>query len=174
MIELKKLSAGYGGVLVIRDVSAAFARGEVVGIVGPNGAGKSTLLKAIRGMIPSMGGEISMDGEDAAGMSRGALARLAAYLPQARRCPDMTVGQTVLHGRFPHLRYPGTYREADREMARAAMEKMGILSLAERPLSTLSGGCGRRCTLPWRWPRIPRTFYWTSPLSTWISPISLP
>lgn len=140
MIELRNLTAGYGGVPVIRGFSADFALGEVVGIVGPNGAGKSTLLKAIRGMIPSMGGEIRMDGEDAAGMSRGEMARRAAYLPQARRCPDMTVGQTVLHGRFPHLRYPGTYRETDRAMARAAMEKMGIWSLAAQPLSTLSGG----------------------------------
>lgn len=140
MIELRDLSAGYGGQAVIRGITADFAPGEVVGIIGPNGAGKSTLLKAIRGMIPSMGGEVCLDGANIAAMHRVELARLAAYLPQTRRCPDMTVEQTVLHGRFPHLRYPHTYRDTDRHIARSAMEKMDILALAERPLSTLSGG----------------------------------
>ncbi|MBE6575333.1 MAG: ABC transporter ATP-binding protein [Ruminococcaceae bacterium] len=140
MIETKNLSAGYGGTPVIRGISAAFAPGEVVGVIGPNGAGKSTLLKAVRGMIPALGGAVCLDGESIAGMSRGELARRAAYLPQTRRCPDMTVEQTVLHGRFPHLRYPHTYRDTDRDMARAAMEKMDILALAGRPMSTLSGG----------------------------------
>lgn len=140
MIEIKNLSAGYGGNPVIRGISAVFAPGEVVGVIGPNGAGKSTLLKAVRGMIPSRCGEVCLDGENIAAMGRSELARRAAYLPQTRRCPDMTVEQTVLHGRFPHLRYPHTYRDTDRDTARAAMEKMDILALAGRPMSTLSGG----------------------------------
>lgn len=147
MIELRDLWAGYDGCPAIRGITADFAPGEVVGIVGPNGAGKSTLLKAVRGMIPAMGGEIRMDGEDAVGMRRGEMARRAAYLPQTRHCPDMTVGQTVLHGRFPYLRYPGTYGDADRAMARSAMEKMGILPLADRALSTLSGGMRQKVYL---------------------------
>ena len=140
MIEIRNLSAGYGAKTVLCNVSAKFEAGKLTSIVGVNGCGKSTLLKAILGILPPSDGEILIDGTPLAKMSRNEIAKRVAYLSQGMAVPDMTVGQLVLHGRFPYLSYPRHYKAADREIAREAMEAVGIAELAEAPLSSLSGG----------------------------------
>lgn len=140
MLELRNVCAAYGSEEILHGISASFRAGQLISIVGPNGSGKSTLLKTMLGLIPASGGEILLDGAALESLGRPAIARRVAYLAQGKGSADMTVGQLVLHGRFSHLRYPRIYRDADRRMAAAAMEKMGLTALADRPLSTLSGG----------------------------------
>lgn len=140
MLELRNVTAAYGSEEILRGISASFAAGQLISIVGPNGSGKSTLLKTVLGLLPASGGEIFLDGAALESLGRLAIARRMAYLAQGKGSADMTVGQLVLHGRFPHLRYPRIYRDADRRMAEAAMEKMGLTDLAAKPLSALSGG----------------------------------
>ena len=140
MLELRNVCAHYGSEEILHGISASFRAGQLTSIVGPNGSGKSTLLKTMLGLVPASGGEIRLDGAALESLGRPAIARRVAYLAQGKGSADMTVGQLVLHGRFPHLRYPRIYREADRRMAAAAMEKMGLTALADKPLSTLSGG----------------------------------
>ena len=81
-----------------------------------------------------------MDGVDTAGWSSRAFARQAALLPQSRPVPEITVEALVLHGRFPYLGYPRRYGPADRAAARSAMERSGVLELADRNVARLSGG----------------------------------
>lgn len=140
MIEIKNLSAGYGAKTILGGVSAKFETGKLTSIVGVNGCGKSTLLKAILGILPPSSGEILLDGAPIARMSRNEIAKRVAYLSQGMAVPDMTVGQLVLHGRFPYLSYPRRYSTADCEIAHEAMEAVGIAELADSPLSSLSGG----------------------------------
>ncbi len=140
MIEIKKLSAGYGSKSVLQNVNAEFEAGRLTSIVGVNGCGKSTLLKAMLGILPISAGEILIDCVSLTKMSRNEIAKKVSYLSQGMSVPDMTVGQLVLHGRFPYLSYPRHYKAADREIARAAMEAVGISALADMPLSALSGG----------------------------------
>ncbi len=140
MIELKNVSAGYGKNTVLTDISVTFEKGRLTSVIGVNGCGKSTLLKAILGMIPLSGGETLIDGFALGNMTRNEIARKAAYLPQGKNTPDMTVEQMVLHGRFPHLSYPRRYTKHDREIAFAAMEQLGITEYARKSLHALSGG----------------------------------
>ena len=140
MIELHHISAGYSKTPVLKDVSATIEAGKLTSIIGVNGCGKSTLLKAILGILPISGGQITIDGVDLAGMSRTQVARRIAYLSQGKSTPDMTVEQLVLHGRFPHLRYPRRYTSQDRKIAREAMEQVGIAEFMHSPLAALSGG----------------------------------
>jgi branched-chain amino acid transport system ATP-binding protein len=58
------VSAGYGGALVLHDVSITVAAGHVIALLGANGAGKSTLLRTISGLIKPAAGRISILGED--------------------------------------------------------------------------------------------------------------
>lgn len=60
MLEAKKLSMGYGDLVLYRDVSFQVQRGERVGILGPNGAGKSTLLRHLAGRFPGLSGEVTL------------------------------------------------------------------------------------------------------------------
>lgn len=140
MLELKHLRAGYGDQTVLRDVSLTLSPGTLTTVVGVNGCGKSTLLKAMLGILPHAAGEILIDGVSLSDMKRNEIAQRIAYLSQGKSTPDMTVSQMVLHGRFPYLSYPRRYKAHDREVARGAMETVGITHLADKPLCELSGG----------------------------------
>ena len=140
MIELKSISAGYGKSLVLDGVNASLEKGKLTCIVGENGCGKSTLLKTIIGILEVTNGEITVDGDSISALGRGEIAKRIAYLAQSKSTPDMTVGQMVIHGRFPYLSYPRRYRAVDREIAERAMEDVGISHLAKKPLGELSGG----------------------------------
>ena len=140
MLEIKNLSAGYGTKTVLSDVSVTFQKGKLTTVVGVNGCGKSTLLKAILGILPPSRGQIIVDGNDISLMKREKIAKKIAYLSQGKNTPDMTVRQMVLHGRFPYLSYPRRYSDIDREIATVAMNDVGVLHLADKPLSTISGG----------------------------------
>ena len=140
MLELNRISAGYGKQTVLNDVSTFFEKGKLTSIIGVNGCGKSTLLKAILGILPLSGGEITVDGENLLTMSRNEIAKKIAYLSQGKNIPDMTVEQMVLHGRFPYLSYPRRYSSHDREVAIKAMEIVGVAEFAHKPLYSLSGG----------------------------------
>lgn len=140
MLEVRRLSGGYAGHPVLHDVSLTAESGRITVIAGPNGCGKSTLLKSIAGIIPYESGDLLINGESLCGLSSQEQAQRIAYLPQDRYIPDTTVFRLVLHGRFPYLGYPRRYRPEDLEIARNALARIGIESLAERPLNTLSGG----------------------------------
>ena len=139
MLNIQNLSAGYPGNPVLTGASLTLAKGSVTVITGPNGCGKSTLLKALAGILPATG-SASLDGMELLGLDRRELAKKIAFLPQNRPVPEISVQNLVLHGRFPYLSYPRRYRREDHAIARDAMEKMGVLDLADRSLSTLSGG----------------------------------
>lgn len=140
MLELNRISAGYGKQTVLDGISVDFEKGKLTSIIGVNGCGKSTLLKAILGILPLSGGEITIDGENLLTMSRNEIAKKIAYLSQGKNTPDMTVEQMVLHGRFPYLSYPRRYSSHDREVAIKAMETVGVAEFAHKPLYSLSGG----------------------------------
>ncbi len=140
MIQIKDITCGYEKKAVISGLSARFERGRLHAIIGPNGCGKSTLLKSLIGIIPLMSGEIEVGGRLLSSMKQAEIAKKTAYLAQGNSVPDMTVGQLVLKGRFPHLTYPRSYGEADRKIARAAMERMGIAELECESMRSLSGG----------------------------------
>ncbi|MFR9161681.1 MAG: iron chelate uptake ABC transporter family permease subunit [Ruthenibacterium lactatiformans] len=143
MIELRKISAGYRGEPVLRDVDLVFPAGCVTVLLGPNGCGKSTLLKTALGLLPALSGEVLYDGAPLSGMPPEQVARRAAYMAQSRNVPSIEARRMVLHGRFPYLSFPRRYRKSDYAAVRRAMEKADALELADRPMQELSGGRGR-------------------------------
>jgi branched-chain amino acid transport system ATP-binding protein len=62
MLRVDSLSAGYGDLVVLRDVSLEIEEGEFVGIIGSNAAGKSTLIRSIIGLLPRLTGTVEFDG----------------------------------------------------------------------------------------------------------------
>ena len=140
MISLSNVFFSYSGGFALRDVSLSLNRGEFVSIVGPNGAGKSTLLKLAAGQLSTMEGAVKIENHSVREMKVRDIAKEIAYLSQTGLNSDLPVEEVVLHGRFPHTPFPHHYGRMDRETAKAAMEKTGLLPFAERPLSSLSGG----------------------------------
>lgn len=140
MVDMIEVCAGYGKREILHGVNLRAEKGEITTLIGANGSGKSTLLRVLLGFLPLTGGEISVDGISLKTLSRAALARTIAYLPQGKNVPDISAGRMVLHGRFPYLRYPRRYGAGDLQIAQEAMERMGILEYAHRPMAELSGG----------------------------------
>ena len=147
MIELKNLRAGYHGEEVLHGVSLSFEPGEITVLCGPNGCGKSTLLKAALGMLPRSGGEVYIDGDELGSLTRREIARRAAYMPQDRLAPSISVRRMTLHGRFPYLGWPRRYTQADYAAAERALERADALDIASRSLTELSGGQRQRAYL---------------------------
>ena len=140
MIELRHITAGYGGEAVLRDFSVRFSPGKITGILGRNGCGKSTLLKTAAGLLRPMSGEVLVDGRPLGNYAPKELARQIAVLPQSREVPAITVESLVMHGRFPYLGFPRKPRPEDRQAVQRAMEQAGVEALRQKALSALSGG----------------------------------
>lgn len=140
MIQVKKLSAGYAGKKIIKDVSLDFVPGEILVLLGPNGSGKTTLLKAALGLIPFSDGEVLYDGSDIRQLKHKQIAQKAALLSQSRKIPLIQAFRMVLHGRFPYLSYPRHYGELDKQIAHAAMVETGSEKYALENVGELSGG----------------------------------
>jgi branched-chain amino acid transport system ATP-binding protein len=113
MLELDKLSAGYGAVQILRQVSLSVSAGEVVTLVGGNGAGKSTLLNTVCGIVPVSGGRVLLDGADITGRSSEAIVALGiTQVPEGRRLfPHMTVRENLLLGAYRRRDHAGIERD---------------------------------------------------------------
>ena len=140
MLKMTSAVAGYGRGPILNGASLTLYPGETVALIGANGCGKSTLLRALIGLVPLTAGEVTLGGAPLSSLKKADVARKVAFLAQGRDIPDMTVGELVLCGRFPHLSYPRHYRAEDRAAAAQAMRRVGIEALADRPLAALSGG----------------------------------
>jgi iron complex transport system ATP-binding protein len=140
VIELRDVSVSFDGVYAVRGVSTTVEKGEWVVLIGPNGAGKTSALRALCGLLP-FEGRVLLDGRDTSSLRRRDVARLVAFVPQSPETPpELTVGEYVLLGRTPHIGYLATEGRADRVAADRALERLELVSFAERPLGSLSGG----------------------------------
>ncbi len=141
ILELRDLACGYGRRKVLSHVDLTVAAGENLCLLGPNGVGKTTLFRTILGAIAPMGGEILIDDKSLGGQSRRQRARLMAYVPQAHTAPfPFHVIDVVLTGRTAHIPLTSAPSEHDEQVAHAALERMDIADLADRPYTELSGG----------------------------------
>ena len=104
MINLigKNITAGYGGVDIIKDINLYVNEGEIVGIVGPNGAGKSTVMKSILGMLNLTSGTVEFSSQDITKMLPQDRVNLGiAFVPQTQNVfTGMTVEENLEMGAF--------------------------------------------------------------------------
>jgi iron complex transport system ATP-binding protein len=141
LIEFRGVSFRYSANDVLRDVNLTVDAGNCDALIGPNGVGKTTLLRlAAGGLIPSSG-EVLLNGEPLAKMSRRERARLVALVPQQLEISfDYSVEQIVEQGRAPYLGLlRGPMRE-DRIAVDRALDLADVSGLRHRIFNELSGG----------------------------------
>jgi iron complex transport system ATP-binding protein len=140
-LEARGLDFGYAGHPVGRGLDATLAAGEVVALLGPNGSGKSTLMRTLLGLQPRLGGTVTLDGRDLSQWDDASRARRLAYVPQAADSYfDFSLREMVEMGRTAHRGAFASPSPRDREAAQAALERLGIAALADRPVNAVSGG----------------------------------
>ena len=138
LLRAEGLTAGYGKMPILHDVTLEVYEGEMVSVIGPNGAGKSTAFKTIVGFVHATSGRVLFDGEDITGLRPDqVLPRGLAYVPQGRIVlPQMTVLENL---------EMGAYIVRDRARVLASLDHVYALFpiLGERRrqrAGTLSGG----------------------------------
>ncbi|MFI5274216.1 MAG: ABC transporter ATP-binding protein, partial [Ktedonobacterales bacterium] len=147
-LALERVTFGYGGAPLLREVTLRVRRGELVGLLGPNGAGKSTLLKLASGVLRPASGDIRLDGDPLRRLSRGAIARRVAVVPQDFAVQfAYTARQIVELGRMPHAGLLGTSDREGRAAVAHALAETNTSELAERVFNELSGGERQRVIL---------------------------
>ncbi|ABU59548.1 MULTISPECIES: ABC transporter ATP-binding protein [Roseiflexus] len=114
MLELEMVSAGYGAVVAVRDITLHINRGEFVTLIGSNGAGKSTILRTISGLIKPRQGTIRFEGKRIDGLAPHSIVRAGiAHVPEGRHVfPDLSVAENLEMGGFIWRREPAQFREA--------------------------------------------------------------
>jgi ABC-type Mn2+/Zn2+ transport system ATPase subunit len=131
------LDAGYGGRPVLRAVSFAADPGQTVCVLGPNGGGKTTLFRALLGELEPMAGRVQLPGRP-------------AYVAQTERTRlDFPVSalDVATMGTLAHGRWWLPPRRAERDAARAALERVGLADESGTAFGELSGGQRQRALL---------------------------
>ena len=148
LLEAERLSFAYGPRAVLSEVDLAVAPGELVGVIGPNGGGKTTLVRLLSGVLAPRAGSVRFKGAALGAYRRRELARRLAVVPQDPTLEfPFTALEVVLMGRAPHLPALGFPRAHDLAVARAAMARLDVAGLEDRPLDRLSGGERQRVLL---------------------------
>lgn len=148
MIELKDLTIGYAQKnntkVVASNINATLHSGRLTCLIGANGIGKSTLLRTLSAFQPPLGGEIFIDIESPIPLSTltdKQLSRLiGVVLTEKPDVQNMTVFELVGLGRSPYTGFWGRLNEEDKEVVKESLRLVGIESLQDRLIQTLSDG----------------------------------
>ncbi len=144
MLEVQGVSAAYGQVEALRDVSLKVNDGEIVTLIGANGAGKTTTLKTISGLLRARSGSISFEGHDVTNASAETIVALGlSHVPEGRHVfPGLSVRDNLVLGAVPRQGSAGRrwQRDVDDDIQRVVDLFPALQRLMGRPGWTLSGG----------------------------------
>jgi iron complex transport system ATP-binding protein len=146
-LSANRVTVRRGDRSIVSDANVILNAGELTVLAGPNGAGKTTLARATAGLL-ACEGEITFDGTPLSSLPLRARARALAYLPQGHEFHwPMSVEHIVALGREPHADPFSQTSATDRAAILHAMEATAVEHLAERTITTLSGGERARVAL---------------------------
>ena len=145
MLSLAAVSAGYGSMRALFDVSLEVTRGEAVGVIGPNGAGKTTLMRVISGLIPLRGGAMTLEGRSVGGLAAHRMVEQgSAHVPENRRLfPRLTVEDNLRIGAF----IPQARAHFAEQIQRIYDLFPRLKDRREQLAGTLSGGEQQMCAI---------------------------
>jgi iron complex transport system ATP-binding protein len=144
-LAAERVTVGYGGDPVARDLTLEIPDGKVTTVVGPNGCGKSTVLRTLARLLKPTSGRVLLDGQPIDALPTREIARRLSLLPQSPTAPDgLLVRDLVGRGRHPHQRWFRQWSHDDEEIVEGALALTDTADLRDRPLDQLSGGQQQR------------------------------
>ncbi|MEI2605405.1 high-affinity branched-chain amino acid ABC transporter ATP-binding protein LivG [Erwinia aphidicola] len=157
LLAVNGLMMRFGGLLAVNNVELELRPQEIVSLIGPNGAGKTTVFNCLTGFYRPTGGSIKLGDQQLAGLPGQKIARMGIVrtFQHVRLFREMTVIENLLVAQHQHLKsgvFSGllktpAFRKAESEaLDRAAtwLERVGLLSLANRQAGNLAYGQQRR------------------------------
>jgi branched-chain amino acid transport system ATP-binding protein len=141
LLELNKITTGYGKLRVLKDVSIKVGAGEIISVVGANGAGKTTLMRAISGIIPIWKGNKIFKGEDLTKLGPMKVTREGIIqIPEGRLIiKELSVEDNLLLGAFCHY-FKSRKTELKKDLSNAYNLFPRLKSRKNQKAGTLSGG----------------------------------
>lgn len=136
--NVEGIGFSYGSTEILDGIRMDIDEGDIVSILGPNGAGKTTLLKCLNNILHPDSGIIEMDGRSIIGMKRLDIAKEMGYVPQRGETSRVTVFESVLLGRKPHIDMNPTNK--DLKIAGKVIELVGLSDLSSKYIDEISGG----------------------------------
>ena len=143
LLSFENVRFGYrlNGRVIMSDVSVGIKQGSVTAILGPNGAGKTTLLKLALGRLKPHSGQVLIEDQPLESYSRRELGRWMGLVPQGEHLPyDYSLLEYVVLGRAPYLKPLEMPGDIDCQIAKGALEQVGLIKYQDRPVTRLSGG----------------------------------
>lgn len=146
VLRAENLAIGYrlsrrGERVVASGLDVEIQAGEMVCLLGPNGAGKSTLMRTLAGLQPALAGRVWLDGKPQDALSAAERARLLSIVLTDRvDVGNLSAFGLVSLGRHPYTRWSGSLSAEDLAAVRLALDAVGAVPLAHRPLLELSDG----------------------------------
>jgi branched-chain amino acid transport system ATP-binding protein len=145
LVEVVGVTAGYQGIIAIRDVDLRVSPGRIIGLLGPNGAGKTTLLKVLSGQVVPTEGHVHIGGVHINGATAADLARVGVCaIPEGRGIfPNLSVRDNLLVFSHAGVRFAdleaSTYERFPR-LAERRHQLAGTMSGGEQQMLALSRG----------------------------------
>lgn len=138
ILKVDGVAFGYKTHQVLENIEVGVSRGEILAILGPNGVGKSTLLRCMNMILRPQRGAVLVEDADLSKMSANEIAKNVGYVAQRSEAARMTVFDSVLLGRKPHIGWRLT--DEDYAMVNDAIEKFGLADMQLRYIDEISGG----------------------------------
>ncbi|UVJ41511.1 ABC transporter ATP-binding protein [Arthrobacter sp. CJ23] len=144
-LQARRLTLGYDGREIVRELDLDIPDAKVTSIIGPNGCGKSTLLKGLGRVLPALGGEVLLDGRPLTSRPSREIAQRLSMLPQTPQAPSgLTVADLVSRGRHPRQKWYQQFSATDELAVASALAATDLTELAPMLLEDLSGGQRQR------------------------------
>ena len=146
--QMKDLSVGYHGNVLIHDICTEIKKGEILTLIGPNGSGKSTILKSITKQLTLIGGKVTIGEKNLKDLSYKELAtKMAVVLTQRAKPELMTCYEVVAAGRYPYTGRLGILTREDEKKTQEALEIVHATEYAEKSFEAISDGQRQRVML---------------------------
>lgn len=164
-MRIQELSFSYGkNRSILNRVAFDIEEGEYIAVLGNNGAGKSTLIKCLIRILKPQEGIIEVDGKDMRPLRQIEIAKKMAYVSQKNEIGKLTVFDSVLLGRKPHIAFnPG---KEDLFITKSVIERMALEHLSLRYTDELSGGEFQKVMLARALAQQPRVLLLDEPTSS--------
>jgi iron complex transport system ATP-binding protein len=126
------------GASILKGINMDVNVHEILAILGPNGVGKSTLLRCINGLLKIRKGKIFVDGENLNELKKVEVAKRLGYVPQRADVSQITVFDSILLGRKPHITWDVSKK--DIELTKDAITRFEMAELSLKYIDEISGG----------------------------------
>ena len=148
LVELQRVTCGYGDRVILRDVDLAVPRGSVLALMGVSGGGKTTVLRLIGRLLDPMAGQVRLDGVDLVTLDRDGLyaarRRMGMLFQFGALFTDLSVYDNVA---FPLREHSGLAEDMIRDLVLMKLDAVGLRGARDLMPSEVSGGMARRVAL---------------------------